>query len=244
MTDTLLITIGESWTWGESLEEKGLDRLKTIFGYHLSNMLNAQWQNIALSGASNAWIAKQYNDCINKTYDYKNVIIVCTLTEVGRDFNVPEFDNNRNYFADLEVTETLQDVQNLQSKWVETQFAKFKYTSLFATNFVDSNYPNLPTLDKSWIDLIGEHIGIKPPTNTYTVNSWAFDKLLTATNFKNYDYEVWIKSVLQEFKKAEALTEWLINSPLNFKVGSKHPTPEAHYLWAEYLYHQIQKTID
>ena len=42
MTDTLLITIGESWTWGESLEEKGLDRLKTIFGYHLSNMLNAQ----------------------------------------------------------------------------------------------------------------------------------------------------------------------------------------------------------
>ena len=239
MTDTLLITIGESWTWGDSLDEHGHERLKNVYGYHLSDMLNADWQNIAFCGASNGWMAQQYNNFVNKNYDYKNVIIICTLTEVGREFNAPDLDNNRDYISDLETARTFKDVQNLQSRWLETQFQPTTYTTLFGTNFVDSNYSNLNVLDKSWIEVIGDHIGVKPPREVYTVGSWVFEKLSQATEFKKFDREVWLKSTMQEMDKARQVTRWLDQSPLNYERASKHPTPEGHRLWAEYLYKHI-----
>ena len=116
-----LITIGDSWTWGDSLEENGHDRLTNVYGYHLSRLLNAEWENVAECGACNTWIAEQYNKVVSKQYD-DEILIVCTLTEVGREFNQIEFDNGRDYFQDLQGITTFDEVQNIQSHWVENMF--------------------------------------------------------------------------------------------------------------------------
>jgi len=241
MKKTTLITIGESWTWGESLEVNGHNRLTNVYGYHLAKMLNAEWQNIALCSASNAWIAQQYNHCISQNYNSDQVIIVCTLTEVGREFNNPEEDGHRDYISDLASAESLPDVQNLQSKWIETQFLPTNYTTVFGTNFVGNNYKTLPVLEKSWIDIIGDEINQNPPKNVYTVSSWVFDKLAQAPEFKNFNKVKWLESMLNEIDKANTVIDWLLTSPLNYKIASKHPTPKAHKLWAKYLAQEIKR---
>lgn len=241
MKKTTLITIGESWTWGDSLEKNGYNRLTNVYGYHLAKMLDAEWQNIALCGASNAWIAQQYNKCISQKYNSDQVIIVCTLTEVGREFDNPEEDGYRDYISDLSSAESFQDVQNLQSTWLETQFEPTNYTTIFGTNFVGNNYPTLPVLEKSWIDIIGDEIDQSAPKNVYTVNSWVFDKLSQANKFKNFNKVKWLASMVNEIDKANTVIDWLLASPLNYKKASKHPTPEAHKLWAKYLAREIKR---
>ena len=50
---TLLVTIGDSWTWGDGID----NRVNNVYGRRLSNMLNSDWINIAWPGTANNWIA-------------------------------------------------------------------------------------------------------------------------------------------------------------------------------------------
>lgn len=237
-----LITIGDSWTWGDSLEENGHDRLTSVYGYHLSKLLNADWENIAECGASNAYIAQQYNEVVNKNHD-DEILIVCTLTEVGRDFNINEFDEDRDYIQDLRNVKTFSEVQNKQSEWVENKFnLNNPYKTIFGVNFIDSNYTKLDVLEKSWLRIITEHTGQTYIPNVYTVLSWTFDLLETAYDFTNCDRTVWLHDQLNAIEKANKVVDILMESPLNYKKASKHPTPLAHKLWANYIYEQWQRS--
>ena len=53
--DYLVITAGDSWTYGESL---GDTRLSDVYGCKLSQAVNADWINIGLPGRSNSYIIK------------------------------------------------------------------------------------------------------------------------------------------------------------------------------------------
>lgn len=94
--DHLLVTIGDSWTWGDSLGPINIDsddiwddydhRTTNIYGYHLSNLLDCDWVNIAICGASNLPIlleAHKFLTTIEK--QYSKVTVVITLTESGRE---------------------------------------------------------------------------------------------------------------------------------------------------------------
>jgi hypothetical protein len=86
-SDELLITIGDSWTWGDSLGDDGY-RLSHIYGYHLSNMLNSDWVNIGICGTSNMNVLLKSHEFIkNINYPYKKIHTIITLTESGRELN-------------------------------------------------------------------------------------------------------------------------------------------------------------
>src|SRR6056300_569890 len=95
-SNVLLVTIGESWTWGDSLQSSWADgtddkefRLLNVYGGKLSLKLNSDFLNIAMPGESNLWIANKLDYLIENidSLNYKNIIIILTLTEVGREFN-------------------------------------------------------------------------------------------------------------------------------------------------------------
>ena len=88
----LLITIGDSWTWGDHLGcidwEKASDdpiRLTQIFGRKLADKMSADWVNIAKPGCSNYWMLEQLGAIENYLDDYKEVHVVITLTEDLRE---------------------------------------------------------------------------------------------------------------------------------------------------------------
>ena len=82
--DTLLVTVGDSWTWGSGLD----NRLDQIYGRHLANLLSADWVNIAYSGIDNITAVSRLSKFIaGLEKQYKNIQVVITLTESGRELN-------------------------------------------------------------------------------------------------------------------------------------------------------------
>lgn len=236
----LLVTIGESWTWGDSL---GTQRLEKVYGRQLADQLDADWLNVAKCGESNLWIADHYAmvcDAI-PAYNYQDVDIVLTMTEIGREFN-GDRDGQRVYTQLLAGVETFDEFLDTLSELVAQQIRLYldRYPTWIGTNFVDSNY-SLPMVEHSWLDLIAKATGQKKPqSRTLVVGSWVFQRFLAAFEFNpTIDYSAWRISMLSHMDQASEITDLLMASELNYKLASKHPTPAGHQLWADHLYKKI-----
>ena len=105
-SNTLLITVGDSWTWGDSLGRTTLEfddrehRLTHVYGARLSGMLECDFINIGIPGGSNLYILN-YLVCVlknlKKTYDKRYIIF--TLTESGRELKNSLLDQKKIYQA-------------------------------------------------------------------------------------------------------------------------------------------------
>lgn len=246
----LLVTVGESWTWGDSLNSSWLTgnidnnyRIENVFGNRLAKKLNADFLNISEPGQSNLWIVNQLKDfCDNiENFNYKRIVVVVTLTEVGREFN-GDLDQERDYTADIGHMLCLQDLLDYLSKHIENELSSIGAPiELFVgTNFVDSNYSNIRLLNKSWIDVIADATQQQLDKPCYIVGSKVFEKLSSIPELvKLYTKEMFITDCLPYMEKSMNRTKFLLNSTYNYKLASMHPTAEGHELWADYLYREI-----
>ena len=236
----LLITIGESWTWGDSL---GNQRLEKVYGRQLADHLDADWLNIACCGESNLWIADHYTHVCDQipAWDYRQVDIVLTLTEIGREFN-GDRDQNRVYTDLLSSVNTFDQFLDTLSELIAQRIRPGldRYPTWIGTNFIDSNY-NLPLVEHSWLDLITDATGQKKHQDrTLVVGSWVYERFDAIFEFiPTIDRSAWRESILNHMDRSSHVTKMLMASPLNYKQASKHPTPEGHQLWANYLYQKI-----
>jgi hypothetical protein len=240
-SDRLLITIGESWTWGDSLGEK---RLESVYGRQLANMLGADWCNVAECGQSNLWIANKLAWVSEQlpAWGYSDVDIVLTMTEVGREFN-GDLDVDRVYTELFKSVKTFDQFLDQLSELVSEQIAPYlsKHRVWIGTNFINSNYPNLPVLEKSWLDLIAEATAQKVNQDRcLVVGSWVYERFDAVFDFcPTIEKSIWLNSVMSHMSLAQHTTNLLIRSRLNYKQASKHPTHQGHELWAQYLYKSI-----
>jgi hypothetical protein len=96
-SDYLLITVGDSWTWGNGLggttwsaQSTRYDnkeyRTNHIYGKILSDYLNADHINVGLIGGANLYILQYFKQVISSIVrNYKKIYVVFTLTEAGRE---------------------------------------------------------------------------------------------------------------------------------------------------------------
>ena len=59
-SDILIVTVGDSWTWGSDISENNHDdnfRITHLYGNVLSDELKTNWLNLGLSASSNFWTA-------------------------------------------------------------------------------------------------------------------------------------------------------------------------------------------
>jgi hypothetical protein len=93
-SNILTITVGDSWTWGDSLgkaisnHDTNAYRLNHIYGRLLAQYLKSDFINIGIPGGSNLYILtylKKVLASLSKTYN--KTYIVFTLTESGRELN-------------------------------------------------------------------------------------------------------------------------------------------------------------
>lgn len=237
---TLLITIGESWTWGDSL---GNQRLQTVYGRQLADLLDSDWLNIAKCGESNLWIADHYAEVCKliPNWGYKDVKIVLTLTEVGREFN-GDRDHNRVYTKLLAEVKTFDQFLDILSDLITQHIQPYlsRYPTWIGTNFIDSNY-RMPVIEHSWLGLIADATGQKKPRDrTLVVGSWVYERFDAVFEFNpTIERSAWRQSLLSHMDRASQVTDLLLSSKFNYKKASKHPTPEGHRLWANYLYQKI-----
>ncbi len=158
-SDNLIVTIGDSWTWGADLTQQKYNvvhidkledddyRLNHVYGGIISKTLQTDFLNLGEPGSDNYFIANKLKELhkIIDQLDYDSVTVICVFTEVARGFLGPD-DNDIN---DIDYSSWLKNNIHKDSDYYK--FLKFinsniadqivplldKLTVKFATNFVD-----------------------------------------------------------------------------------------------------------
>lgn len=256
----LVVTVGESWTWGDSLGQAnhftGIDdkefRLSNNYGGQLAKTLNADFLNVAEPGQSNLWIATQLHTILKNLheFDYNEILIAVTLTEIGREFE-SELDAGRNYGELLADISNINDFFKVLSTMISAEIQKSldlintitnkKIKIFLGTNFVESNYPGPGIFNKSWVQLIAEKQNMEVSIPCYVANSWVYERYSRITCYaKRVNREKYLKEMENIFETAEKRIDFLDRSRYNVNSGSKHPTIEGHEIWKECILKETQ----
>jgi len=242
-TDTLLVTIGDSWTWGDSIYNIGTEagqvidspeRLVSIYGFHLKQMLgDIDWINMAYPGTANEWIvdvAVHVAELSDKL-GYDKIILSVGLTDIVRDYVQKGYTAHEIYDTNLKLEkEYMKRLSVLEQNSKIVLVIGRNFTSTFHENegIVKNHLP------KKWIDIGAEHTGSTYPPSTFTTSADMIYKSKTSYHALE---KKWMLDEL--FPKIKALIDYLDNSPMHHKKATKHPTVELHKLWAEYVYQYI-----
>lgn len=237
-TDTLLVTVGDSWTWGDSLD--GIDpvdkidspkRLVSVYGYHLKNLLNnCDWINIAYPGTANQFIvdsAERFIEISKKT-NYKKIILSVGLTDYGRDVYCHRYPN-----------------ESIHSRFISREAEHFKklskiteYSNInvivgrnFTNTFLENTQLVKHLLPNRWVDVSAEHW--KPESTPPVCYSTILGKDVILTR----DDKQWLLDNI--VPGAESMIKFLNECPLHYKKATKHPNEQCHQLWANYIYNYI-----
>lgn len=248
--DTLVVTIGDSWTWGDSLEK----RLDEVYGKLLSTHYDADWVNIGGCGYSNSWIllcAHLIASQSAKLAKYKQVVFVITLTENGRDiqgYSSRPFDYISAY-QKLAGSTKLYDcaLTDIENEWYNNivklgNLVGNNTKIVLGQNFVwHSNlaaiaHPSIIVLEDNWIEVLADYQKMHRPIRTNLVTGWIFDSINTINAILNIKNTTPFKSwSLPYIDLANQVNEWLDLSNLNNKKASKHPRALGHRIWADYI---------
>lgn len=224
-----LITVGDSWTYGDSLGKtkvrEGNDdldyRIEHIYGNIMSKELKCSWMNIALPGISNTlminWLSKFLDECI----DPNNTVCVITLTESGRHEDLRLID--RSLVKQQLVLENILSVTYSQITLLRLRFPNVKF--VVAHNFTDGDKEF--ACDKSWLEIMLDK----------TIQNGTH--IVVSEHIEQMNYESRFPDVLDIMERAKNRIDLLDSCKYCYKEDSRHPNEEGHKLWAEYLLTQI-----
>jgi len=251
--DTLLITVGDSWTWGDHLGNidwnQAFDdpvRLEQIFGRHLADMLSADWVNLAEPGCSNYWMLEQLQDIepLLAKHRYRRAVVVITLTEDLREATYTRrFDVDTPYQEFYNTTQSLEEflitveqflLDNLEAYANQLPNVEF-YVARAFTDFWPTNSSAL-LLDKTWCDVIQDHVQF----NNYARPVPFVAQMAINPLTQKYLKDEYKQEFLDIMQRIETRWQFLGVSEYNLKGSTYHPNPSGHRLWADYLFTQIK----
>ena len=242
-SDVLLVTVGDSWTWGADLPEN--TRCDCVFGNLISKKSNYDWLNLAIPAQGNFWIADMVEElaALIPEIDYKKIYVVCVFTSVGRWFNtylditlnyIEWFKNNINHEDDFDKLLLMLN-QTCVSRIV-TALSQFSHVKLkIGTNFVDDLgfeiLNDSQFLKNPWYTIMGL-------TDTEKVYACGYyDRLPTAIEFIDSKYHSEFKKwFIKIDQKSEHRLSLLKSSD---KFINCHPQNLGHAAWANYVLSQL-----
>ena len=128
--DSLLITVGDSWTWGDSFKDLSADyRSQHVYGTHLSRYLNTDWINYGDCGSSNPHILLGLEKILNLVYKDYCPYIEKELYEQLRGPSWPSYKDYLNFsinekYLDELITYHLVDRLKITKNAIKKQYKK------------------------------------------------------------------------------------------------------------------------
>jgi hypothetical protein len=261
--DNLVIAIGDSWTWGDSLNNSSITphrddskyRTDHVYGNIVANKLDADFVNIAFPGAGNYWILDRFKIIAERELHkvkrkYGNITILITLTESGRllefrkytdALQISNFDSYANVLTDIELFDFtfIEDICSRLPDNVRVVVGR-NFTDTFDVN--KQAFVNVTYVDTTWLELL-----FKEQEFAYDnacrimsgIGYYPFDDYMKHNVTNKVEYKEWFLQNIVETSLARiALLE---QSKLNYQKATKHPTEDAHEIWADHLLTYITK---
>ena len=227
----LLVTIGESWTWGSDLE----DRLKSVYGALVSDHLDCDWLNLGLPGIGNFFITHLAEQLGTMKFNYNKVRVICTFTEVGRQTD-SHFDIDFNYnnwylqnFTDYKDLYKL--LHSMNRSCVERIVTALPdYEVVFGSNFVDPlGFENKNHINKSWVQLMSEQQGFLYSDYCYVMQHGVthLENVKNMLPIADSDMKKWMIELLEgATRRIDVLSKRKFFKNL-------HPLEDGHRIWAD-----------
>lgn len=227
----LLITVGDSWTYGDSLGgtkvRDGKDdtdyRLSHIYGALMASKLDCDWINLALPGVSNFCILNWLAKLLVVTTSYKQIDCIITLTESGRHEELHYISTNRTLQENLETTvyKTYSWILDLKRKYPHINFVT-------AHNFTDRlEVQSNMVCDRTWLEIL---------CDSYIQNG---THVVVSEHIECMNYEHTFTDTPEIIDKAMARIEIMDECQYCNSGDSRHPNESGHALWADYLLTKI-----
>ena len=260
-SNTLLVTIGDSWTWGsgiDSVDNDALDfskeedkfRVEHLYGNLVAKDKNYNWLNLGFYSAGNQWMANKVFElrALSPLLQFKEIIVMVNLTSTGRWFN------------------TWQDSLTDYKKYF--QFNKMLEPMDFENFFIDLNRKVLKDIKL----LTNSADNIRLLVGTNAIDHFGFDvltdqdiiplpwyKLLSGTDLggvfvdmESIKYLPNVENVLYNSDQKLAFQKWMMDkisqaerqnimlNTMNHVAQDKvHPNYNGHKLWADYILKEI-----
>lgn len=247
--DVLVITAGDSWTYGESL---GPTRLFDVYGRKVSQALDADWINIGLPGRSNSYILNNIAWLLDqlKHNFYKKIFVFITLTENGRepgevfassiDYSSLGTENFYNNLLNAIEQEWIKNLNTLATTMPANCKLIVGQNFVWHQNVVSNLVSSITVPLSNWIEKLGEYQQMTLPPRATLVTGWIFDSIRCIHSIiPETDpalYKIW---ALPYIDLANQVNAWLAQSDLNNQGASKHPVAQGHQIWADYLLSHI-----
>lgn len=262
--ENLLITIGDSWTWGDHLGTIDWNtiyddpvRLQLIYGKKLSEQLAADWVLMANPGCSNYWMLeklKRYGKQIQQLKNkYKNIYIVVTLTEDLRECQYhSECEYTADYYSMIVNSSNLEDFLTKVEKKLflefNSEFDILGVTSKITRAFTDvwpnnKQYLQKYLLDKTWCDVFQDQVKFDRYYQVVPfIGQMAIEPLQTYISKLESDQATVFKNdFINLEEKLRARWNFLGESEYNLKGSTYHPSITGHEIFANYLYYSLNK---
>lgn len=259
--DTLLITIGDSWTWGDHLGNINWItiyddpiRLKTVYGKKLCEKLSADWILLAKPGCSNYWMLDKLKLFFYQIREFKSkyqrIIITVVLTEDFREFEyAKEHSYTQPYYSIInqstDLFDFLQQAENLLLKQFSTVFedlgVEYFITRAF-TDFWPTNKEEFQTalLDKTWCDLFQTEVEFANYQKVVPfIGQMAINGIANLIDYATDKKEILKNNFVEIEQKITARYNFFDASWYNIKGSSWHPNALGHELFADYLFEKI-----
>ena len=260
-SDTLLVTIGDSWTWGSGICNHYTDavnstaedndfRKKHLYGNLVSKERNWNWLNLCFYSAGNQWIANKVFElrALSPLLDFKEIIVMINFTSTGRWFNTWQdsltdyrrfFEPNKmtvpndyeNFFIELNK-KILRDIMLLCS-------SEDRIRVMVGTNAVDHCGFDvlLPgqIIPLPWYKLLSS-----TDLNGISVDMESLRYLPNMENFcingdQKFAFQKWMSNKIDQAEKQNTM----LNTMDHVADDKVHPNHKGHHKWAEYILQNI-----
>jgi hypothetical protein len=230
-SDRMIITVGDSWTYGDSLGNTrvrdGIDdtdyRLAHVYGNLISQDLGADWINLALPGISNQRMFTWLEQLLSRRLHYANTTCIITLTESGRH---EELNWLKQDLGSLQTN--LERMLDNSYKWIGEIQKRYPSIKFVVTHsFTDSRPSKLNVCQQTWLEVL---------TNSAIQNN---THVVVSEHIKQLNYNHTYTDTPDVIDRALERINLLDSCTYCYKHDSRHPNEQGHKLWAQYLLTQI-----
>ena len=245
----ILVCIGESWTYGESLPGISTDlgrysltaQLEYAYGPRLAAMMNVDYYQYAVPGNCNMYMFTEVARILHylKKMKYKKIYLSMQMTEPSREVSFAGSKHLKGHGIKRLYTDNPNDFRSWLKDYDEIFFEiynnlikstpEIEIVPVLWKNFcsinTDKKY-DFQIIDTSWLQYNARLQGVQLQAPQFYVVKWLEQM---QQDFKNLRFDpVFIN---EELKKIEESNNFLSLNTMHFP----HPNQYLHFMWAAYL---------